>query len=127
MITRLTQLIEGTTNTVESSPWIIRRRGPFDILMTQRSGAKFIAPRGMIWKSAKLSWIGRRCHHQQRRRRRSPGELINVGQILTEMSIWGRSMLSSGGSMSIASKTQGKKLQHEISLAQHIEPGRRIR
>jgi hypothetical protein len=32
-----------------------------------------------------------------------------------------------GGSMSVASKTQGKKLQHEISLAQRIEPGRRMR
>jgi hypothetical protein len=32
-----------------------------------------------------------------------------------------------GGSMSIASKTQGKKIQHEISLAQWIEPGRRMR
>jgi hypothetical protein len=28
-----------------------------------------------------------------------------------------------GGSMSITSKTQGKKLQREISLAQQIEPG----
>jgi hypothetical protein len=32
-----------------------------------------------------------------------------------------------GGSMSITSKTQGKKLQHGISLARQIEPGRRIR
>jgi hypothetical protein len=31
------------------------------------------------------------------------------------------------GSMSIVSKTQGKKLQCEISLAQCIEPGRRMR
>jgi hypothetical protein len=31
------------------------------------------------------------------------------------------------GSMSIASKTQEKKLEHEISLAQHIEPGRRMK
>jgi hypothetical protein len=31
------------------------------------------------------------------------------------------------GSMSIASKTQGKKLQREISLTQRIEPGRRMR
>jgi hypothetical protein len=31
------------------------------------------------------------------------------------------------GSMFIASKTQGKKLQHEISLAQQIELGRRMR
>jgi hypothetical protein len=32
-----------------------------------------------------------------------------------------------GGSMSIASKTQGKKLQCEISVGQQIEPGRRMR
>jgi hypothetical protein len=32
-----------------------------------------------------------------------------------------------GGSMSITSKTQRKKLQREISLAQRIEPGRRMR
>jgi hypothetical protein len=32
-----------------------------------------------------------------------------------------------GGSMSIASKTQGKKLEREISLAQRIEPGRKIK
>jgi hypothetical protein len=31
------------------------------------------------------------------------------------------------GSMSITSKTQGKKLQREISLAQHIKPGRWIK
>jgi hypothetical protein len=31
------------------------------------------------------------------------------------------------GSMSITSKTQGKKLQREISLAQQIEPERRMR
>jgi hypothetical protein len=29
--------------------------------------------------------------------------------------------------MSITSKTQGKKLQREISLAQHIEPGRQMK
>jgi hypothetical protein len=33
----------------------------------------------------------------------------------------------SGGSMSVTSKTQEKKLQCEISLAQQIEPGRRMR
>jgi hypothetical protein len=32
-----------------------------------------------------------------------------------------------GCNMSITSKTQGKKLQRGISLAQHIEPGRRMR
>jgi hypothetical protein len=32
-----------------------------------------------------------------------------------------------GGSMSIALKTQGKKLEREISLAQRIKPGRRMK
>jgi hypothetical protein len=32
-----------------------------------------------------------------------------------------------GGSMSIASKTRGKKLEQEISLAQRIEPRRRMK
>jgi hypothetical protein len=32
-----------------------------------------------------------------------------------------------GGSMFLASKTQGKKLQREISMVQYIEPGRRMR
>jgi hypothetical protein len=32
-----------------------------------------------------------------------------------------------GGSMSITSKMQGKKLQREISLTLRIEPGRRMR
>jgi hypothetical protein len=32
-----------------------------------------------------------------------------------------------GGSISITSKTQGKNLQCEISLAQQIEPGRQMR
>jgi hypothetical protein len=31
------------------------------------------------------------------------------------------------GSMPLSSKTQGKKIQHEISLSQRIEPGRRMR
>jgi hypothetical protein len=31
------------------------------------------------------------------------------------------------GSMSITSRTQGKKIQREISLAQHIEPGRMMK
>jgi hypothetical protein len=53
--------------------------------------------------------------------------VIIIEKILTDMSKWGRLMLSSGGRMSLASKTQGKKLQHEISLAQRIEPRRRMR
>jgi hypothetical protein len=31
------------------------------------------------------------------------------------------------GSMPLSSKTQGKKIHHEISLSQRIEPGRRMR
>jgi hypothetical protein len=60
MITRLTQLseaitrTEGTVDTMVSSPQIRRRRGPFSVLIMQRSGVKFTAPQDMIWKSAKL-------------------------------------------------------------------------
>jgi hypothetical protein len=32
-----------------------------------------------------------------------------------------------GGSLSMASKTQGKKLERDISLARHIEPDRRMK
>jgi hypothetical protein len=101
-IVRSTQLpgviarTKGTADIMASNPQSRKRRGLFDVLMTRRTGVRFTAPRGTIWKSAKLSWIGRRCQHQQHRRRRIPGELISVGQILTEMSRWGRSMLSSG-------------------------------
>jgi hypothetical protein len=35
--------------------------------------------KGMIWKSARLFWTGRRCHHQQCRCHRSPGESISAG------------------------------------------------
>jgi hypothetical protein len=51
----------------------------FGVPLTRRSGVRFTAPRDTIWKSAKLSWIRRRCHPQQRRHHRSPDELINVG------------------------------------------------
>jgi hypothetical protein len=47
--------------------------------------------------------------------------LISIGKSLTEINV------IFGGRMSLASKTQGKKLQREISLAQRIEPGRRMR
>jgi hypothetical protein len=35
-------------------------------LLMQRSGVKFIISQDTIWKSAKLFWIARRCHHQHR-------------------------------------------------------------
>jgi hypothetical protein len=84
MITRSTQLIrviartEETMDITASNPQSRRRRGLFDVSMTQRSGARFIAPRGTIWKSARLFWIGRRYNHHLRRHDRSPDELINT-------------------------------------------------
>jgi hypothetical protein len=101
MIVRSTQLtgaIVGTEETVDfavSNPQSRKRRDIFDILMTGRSGVRFTAPCGTIWRSAKLSYIERRCHPQQRQCHRKPGEVIIVRKILTEMSRWGRLMLSS--------------------------------
>jgi hypothetical protein len=41
----------------------------------------------MIWKSAKLFWIAKRCHQQQRRHPKIPiGESINERSLM-EMSI----------------------------------------
>jgi hypothetical protein len=83
-IMRSTQLTEPITRTKEtadimaSCPRSRRRRGLSSVLMTWRSGEKFTAPWGMIWKSARLFLIGRRCHHQQRSCHRSPGGSINV-------------------------------------------------
>jgi hypothetical protein len=61
MITRSTQLTEeiaGTEETIDSAvsnPQSRKRRGLFGVPMTQRSDVRFTAPRGMIWRSAKLS------------------------------------------------------------------------
>jgi hypothetical protein len=62
--TQLTRVTVGTEETIDSTvnnPRSRKRRGLFGILMTRRSGVRFIASRGTIWRSAKLSWIGRRC------------------------------------------------------------------
>jgi hypothetical protein len=123
MIVRSTQLTEAVTRTKEivdttaSSPQIRRRKGLSDVPMTRRSGARFTIPWGMIWKSVRLFWIRRRCHQRvDQHRVDSDGD-----EQMREINI------IFGGSMSIASKTQGKKLQREISLAQRIESGRTIR
>jgi hypothetical protein len=89
MIVRSTQM---TGETVVSNPRRRKRRGLFDIQMMRRSGVRFTAPRGTIWRSAKLSWIGRRCHPQQRQCCRNPGEVIIIEKILTELNRWGRLM-----------------------------------
>jgi hypothetical protein len=70
MITRSTKLTgaiigtEDTTNSMVSNPQSRKRRCIFNVPMTWRSGVRFIALQGIIWKSAKFSWIGRRCHPQ---------------------------------------------------------------
>jgi hypothetical protein len=90
--TPLTGEIIKIMATAVSSPWIRRRRGISGIPMTQRSGARFTALHDTIWKSARLFWIGRRCHHQQRWRLKSSDRSINAGSILTVMNRWERSM-----------------------------------
>jgi hypothetical protein len=46
-----------------SSPRIRRKRGISIALMMQRSGVRSIVLQDTIWKSAKIFWITRRCHH----------------------------------------------------------------
>jgi hypothetical protein len=71
--------------------------------MTPRSGARSITPQDMIWKSAKLFWIVRRCHHQHRWHRvpdgAKPGKSPNDDEQMGEINVIFE------GSMSIASKT----------------------
>jgi hypothetical protein len=55
--------------------------------------------------------------HRGEHRRANPDDDEKMGEINVIF----------GGSMSIASKTQGKKLEREISLAQRIEPGRKMK
>jgi hypothetical protein len=90
--TRLTEEIVDTTETASSGPQIRRRRGIFVTLITQKRGVRSIAPQGMIWRSAKLFCIARRCHHQQLRWPRNPvGANIVRPILLTTMSRWERS------------------------------------
>jgi hypothetical protein len=78
MIGRSTQPIVGTmeiteimdiAGTVNSNPLIKKRRGLFIVQLMQISGVRFIILMDMIWKSAKLFWTARRCHHQHRWRK----------------------------------------------------------
>jgi hypothetical protein len=54
----------GGHHTVESNSQIRRRGDPSDALMMQKSGARCIAPIGMIWKSANLFCTAKECCHQ---------------------------------------------------------------
>jgi hypothetical protein len=99
---------EETADSAVSNPRSRKRRGLFDVPMMRRSGVRFPAPRGTIWRSAKLSWIRRKCHPQQRQCRRNPSEVIIVGKILTEMSRWGRLMLSPGAACPSPPRCRGR-------------------
>jgi hypothetical protein len=76
---------------VENSPRGRKREDLSDERMMLKSGVKFTAQQDMIWKSVKLFWITKRCHHQHHWRRKSPGEAIIAGKILMMTSIWPKS------------------------------------
>jgi hypothetical protein len=81
----------------------------------------------MIWKSAKTFLDRKRISPlaalapQDPRRGEHHREISNGDEHMAEINV------IFGGSMSITSKTQGKKLQCEISMTQQIEPGRWMR
>ncbi len=56
--------ITDTAGIVSSNPQIIRGKDHFITQSTQRSGARSIVPQDTIWKSPKLFWTARRCHHR---------------------------------------------------------------
>jgi hypothetical protein len=73
---------------------ILRSEGKetLPIPMAQKSGARSIVPMDMIWKSAKLFWIVKECHHQQRRHLNIPIRESITERSPTEMSTWKRLM-----------------------------------
>jgi hypothetical protein len=81
---------EDTAITGNNTP--IRRKGdPSDTPAMQRSDVRSIASIDMIYKSANLFWIIKRCHPQQRRHPKIPvGENI-VERCPTKTSIWQKS------------------------------------
>jgi hypothetical protein len=94
--------------------------------MMQKSGARSTVPMSMIWKSAKLLDHKRMLPPaaptpQDLRRGEHHREISDGDEHMAEINVIFE------GSMSITSKTQGKKLQCEINLAQQIKPRRRMR
>jgi hypothetical protein len=75
-------------DSMENSPQIRKREDLSDDRMMQKSGVKFTAQEDMIWKSVKLFWIAKGCHHQHHRRHKSHGEAIIAGKIPMMTSIW---------------------------------------
>jgi hypothetical protein len=80
--------ITGIKDSVENSPRVRKREDLSDDQMMQKSGVKFTVQQDMIWKSVKLFWITKRCHHQHHWRHKSPSEAIITGKIPMMMSIW---------------------------------------
>jgi hypothetical protein len=77
MIRRSIQSIMEIMDIVEiasNNPQIRSRRDCSITLPTQRSGVRSIILLDMIWKTVKLFWIVRRCHHQHR----WPNNLVEV-------------------------------------------------
>jgi hypothetical protein len=78
--------IAGITS---SSPRIRKRRDSSIALSMQRCCVRSIIPSDMIWESAKLFWITRRCHHQWPR---NPIEANITELIPTATDRWEKSM-----------------------------------
>jgi hypothetical protein len=81
----------GIKDSMENSPRGRKREDLFDDRMMPKSGVKFTAQQNMIWKSVKLFWITKRCHHQHHWRHKSPGEAIITRKILMMTTIWSKS------------------------------------
>jgi hypothetical protein len=78
----------GIKDSVENSPQVRKREDISDDLMMQKSGVKFTAQQDMIWKSVKLFWITKGCHHRHHWRHKNPDEAIIAGKIPMMTSIW---------------------------------------
>jgi hypothetical protein len=81
----------GIKDSVENSPRGRKTEDLSEDRMMPKSGVKFTAQQDMIWKSVKLFWIAKRCHHQHHWRHKSPGEAIIAGKIPMMTSIWSKS------------------------------------
>jgi hypothetical protein len=121
MIEKLTRPTVDTVGIAEitdisvRSPPIRKRRGLSGVLLMQRSGVISITLQGMIWSKTFLDQkkmllppapVPQEPHWSEHRQVNPDGDeqMEEINMIF-------------GGSMSIALKTQGKKLEREISLA----------
>jgi hypothetical protein len=77
--------------TAENNSQIRRRGDPSDAPMTHKSGVRSTVPMDMIWKSVKLFWTTKECHHQQHWHLKIPAGESIVERPPMDMSIWRRS------------------------------------